>query len=114
MYGIDYDKGLLNCMGDLVFFKTLLSMFLRDDCFARAKSAYAAGNQREMFACLHELKGVSGNAALVALYDAVAPIVEKLRCATPDEKELRELFVTAEAVYNRTCEGIRLAVGDEA
>ena len=40
-YGVDYEKGLGNCMGDGEFFQTLLSMFLQDDCFPRARVAYA-------------------------------------------------------------------------
>lgn len=109
-YGIDYDKGLANCMGDLGFFKVLLSMFLKDDCFPRAIEAHAAHDYKELFSCMHELKGVSGNAALMELYAAVLPLVEILRNGTDDTAEVDRLFSVAEAAYNRTCEGIELAV----
>jgi HPt (histidine-containing phosphotransfer) domain-containing protein len=110
--GIDYDKGLRICMGDPVFFKTLLTMFLKDDCFPRARVAYAEGNDQALFSCLHELKGVSGNAALTALYDSVVPLVELLRAGVTDRTELDRLFAAANAVYQRIYDGIKTAVGE--
>ena len=86
-YGIDYEKGLGNCMGDGEFFQTLLSMFLEDDCFPRARAAYANKDYKELFNCMHELKGVSGNAALTDLYGAIVPLVEVLRGKTGADTE---------------------------
>ena len=109
-YGINYDKGLINCMGDVDFFQTLLSMFLEDDCFARARKAYAAGDYKELFSCVHELKGVSGNAALTGLYEAIVPLVEQLRKGDVDALRVTSLFEAADAAYRRTCKGIELAL----
>ncbi|MDY4610796.1 MAG: hypothetical protein SPD11_09325 [Sphaerochaetaceae bacterium] len=109
-YGIDYDAGLSNSLGDPEFFKTLLSMFLQDDCFPRAKTAYAAKDYKTLFTCMHELKGVTGNAALTELYMAVVPLLELLREGAASDAEVDRLFSVVEAVYRRTCEGIVLAV----
>ena len=109
-YGIDFDVGLGHCMGDAAFYRTLLSMFLDDDCFPRAQAAFADGNAKELFSCMHELKGVSGNAALTALYNAVIPLVEALRNQDAVGEEIAPLFARAQAAYDRTVQGIRLAV----
>ena len=109
-YGIDYDKGLSNCMGDVAFYKTLMGMFLDDDCFPRARAAYAQHDYATLFSCLHELKGVSGNAALTELYKAVVPLVELLRGGTSDDAAVDTLFSQADAAYQRACEGISLAL----
>lgn len=114
-YGIDFDKGLKNCIGDLTFYKRILSMFLDDQCFPKAKAAYMEGDKRELFSRMHELKGISGNAALAELYYTTIPLVELLRLdnSNPAEAEVKELFVAAEAAYNRTCEGIRLYIAEK-
>lgn len=109
-YGIDYEQGLARCMGDADFFRMLLSMFLRDESFQRAKTACAAGDQKALFAAVHELKGASGTAALTALYDALTPFVELLRDGTADQREIDRLFGELEGVYQRTCEGVTRAL----
>lgn len=112
-YGIDYERGLGNCMGDGDFFQTLLSMFLQDDCFPRAEKAFANKDYKELFNCMHELKGVSGNAALADLYSAIVPLVETLRSGNGAEKEAQigPLFAEAERAYRHTCDGISQAIG---
>ena len=107
-YGISYDKGLDNCMGDEELYALLLPMFLEDDSFARAKAAYEARDYETMFRCAHELKGVSGNAALTELQGKVEPLVELLRVGTEEEKESRtgDLFAEVEKAYQRTREGV--------
>jgi len=109
-YGIDYDKGLDNSLGDPEFFKTLLSMFLQDDCVQRAQTAYAAKKYKELFNCMHELKGVCGNAALTGLYGAVVPLLESLRSGVCSDAEIGRLFTAMETAYRRTCEGIAIAI----
>ena len=106
-YGIEYDRGLKNCMGNVVFYKKILTMFLQDGCFMQAKSAYASGDRKELFSRLHELKGISGNAALTALYNQTVPLVELLR---KDTDITPEMFAALEEAYQRACEGIALFV----
>lgn len=111
-YGIDYDRGLKNCMGSAAFYKKILSMFLQDPCFAQAKIARAAGNQKELFSRMHELKGISGNAALMTLYTNTVPLVELLRGGNADGKEVDRLFVAIDAAHSRACEGIAIILAE--
>ena len=111
-YGIDYDKGLKNCMGNLSFYKKILSMFQQDPCFSRAKVAYTEGNQKELFGRMHELKGISGNAALTALYDATVPLVELLRTGNSISAEVGPLFAVMEEAYHRAYEGIDILLAE--
>lgn len=108
-YGIDYEKGLARCADDPEFFALLLSMFLEDDSFARGKSAYEKGDQQAFFACMHELKGVSGTASLTALYEATCPLVELLRGEAPGKEREDALFAAVEKAYACACKGIALA-----
>lgn len=111
-YGIDYDKGVRNCVGDPEFYKKLLSMFLQDECFPRARVAYAAKDYQELFSCMHELKGASGNAALTGLYENILPLVELLRSGSTNDEEISRLFAAAEKAYQRTYDGVTLAIKD--
>ncbi len=105
-FGIDYDNGLNNCMGDIAFYQKILASFLEDHCFPDAKAAYARKDYDSLFEHLHELKGVCGNVALSGLYQAVSPLVERLRSHAFTEAELVPLFEAVETAYHRTCEGI--------
>ena len=115
-YGIDGDRGQKNCMGNLAFYKKILAMFLEDVCFSRAKAAYEAGNGKELFSRMHELKGISGNAALTTLYEETSPLVELLRHGEGldgDRKaEIDRRFAAVEAAYVRACEGAALYIAE--
>lgn len=108
-YGIDYERGLHNCMDDLDFYRKILRMFLEDECFPLARKAFEAKDYHALFERLHELKGTSGNSALMELYHCVVPAVEMLRngYGGANDAELARLFAACEASYGRTCEGIR-------
>lgn len=109
-YGIDFEKGLKYCMGNRDFYLKILSMFMEDSCFQRAKAAYTEKDYRKLFNNMHELKGVSGNAALVALYNTTVPLVELLRIGNNVEAQVDALFAAIEASYDRTCEGIKFII----
>lgn len=109
-YGIDYNTGLEQSMGDEDFYKMILSMFLKDTCYARAKEAYLGKDYTKLFDALHELRGVSGNAALIKLYNITAEFVENLRFKDGIDEEIDCLFAKFEAVYKKTCEGINLII----
>lgn len=112
-YGVDYDKGLKNCIGNEKFYKKILSMFLEDHCFLRAEDAFENWDQKELFSRMHELKGISGNAALVGLYDATLPLVELLRTGDVGREDSRVMFEAARAAYARACEGIALIMSED-
>ena len=111
-YGVDYDKGLKSCMGDLSFYQSILSAFLQDECFAKARKAYSNKAYHELFDCMHELKGVSGNIALTDLYQITVSLVELLRNDIGEESEIGRLFQAADEAYKRACEGIYMVVSE--
>lgn len=108
-YGVDAKKGLERCMGDLEFYEKLLSLFLNDDSFMRSKRAYEQKDYKEMFQCMHELKGASGNADLKMLYQAICPLVEILRFGNGTEEEINLHFKKVEMAYEKAKEGIFIA-----
>ena len=110
-HGVDHAKGVARCMNDEDFYERLLEMFLQDDSFQRATEAYARGDAAELFRCVHELKGVSGNAAMTELYAVVCPLVELLRGGGEISAEVERLFAEVEAKYLRAAEGVSLALG---
>ena len=110
--GIDYEAGIRRCAEDPAFYEWLLSVFLEDTAFDRACAAREAGDARELFTSLHELKGVAGNAAMTELYRAVCPVVELLRGGSTDPAEIDRLFAPVQRAYARTCEGIQMAMDD--
>ena len=110
--GIDYKTGIIRCMGDANFYEKILHLFLQDDSFLRAQEAFARGDHTELFNCLHELKGVCGNADLTALYTAICPLVELLRYGGAPADEIAQSFAQVEVAYAQMREGISLALGE--
>ncbi len=108
-YGIDYESGLKNCMGNAELFEKLLSMFLDDQSFPNAALAHEQHDYRRLFESLHELKGICGNAGIIRLYNAVSPLVELVRFSTDDDIEVDRQFFGVEMIYKRACEGITAA-----
>ena len=106
-YGIDYEKGLKNCMGNPIFYQKIMTMFLADTNFPRAKAAWEYQDQSVLFACLHELKGISGNAALTELYQATVPLLELTRKPNAPFDEVGKLFSAVERAYARACDGMK-------
>ncbi len=109
-YGIDYESGLARCMNDEAFYKDLLSMFLRDDNFQRAKTALESGDMAALFTCMHTLKGVCGNIDLKALYVAVNELVELLRGKNAAREDVLPAFAAVQAAYDKTAQGIALVL----
>lgn len=104
-YGIDFKKGFERCMNDEEFYVEYLSMLLEDDCYSRALEAYRVRDYDTMFKCMHELKGVCGNAELFGLYEQVCPLVELLRNHVENDEIGLQLQKVTEA-YQKTLDGI--------
>lgn len=108
-YGVDYEKGIARCLNDAGFYQKMLAMFLDDDSYYRAKAAYERKDHKELFRCVHELKGACGNAAMTELFDAVSELVELLRSGSADEALIAALFHKVELAYTRARTGVELA-----
>lgn len=109
-YGVDYQKGIERCLNDEVFYEKILTLFLKDESFANAKNAYECGDDAALFTYVHELKGVSGNAELTELYEAVYPLVEVLRKEDFDRDAMEKLYDAMSVAYAKTREGVFLAL----
>ena len=108
-YGIGYEKGVARCMGDSELYESILLIFLRDDTMLRAETALKSKDYSMLFECMHELKGVCGNAELNELYAVVSSFVELLRGGNASDDEISLLYVRTESVYNKVKQGILLA-----
>ncbi len=111
-YGIDCEKSLANCMGSEDFMLKIYAMFLEDKGYCAAEAAIGARSQKALFAALHELKGVAGNAGFSALYEAVCPLVELTRRGECDWEAAGEMFSKVKTAYEKTMDGIKLALGN--
>ncbi len=107
-HGIDYQKGLARCMDDEAFYEEFISMFLVDDTFERAKAAFEKKDYDLLFKCMHELKGICGNAAMTKLQGDVSELVELLR-AGGTEDEISDLFMRIEPEALRARKGVLLS-----
>lgn len=109
-YGIDPDAGLARCLNDARLYERLLELFVEDDTFERVRAAYERGDREGLFKCAHELKGVSGNADIPPLYEAVGELVELLRCGKAEDIEISTAFERIARLCDRAREGILLAM----
>ena len=109
--GIDGDIGLARCLNDHEFYEQFLVMFLEDSSFERARAAFEQKDYKELFKCAYELKGVSGNAGMSELYDAVCPLVDLVREGGVDDGEAARLFETVSTAYARARQGVERATG---
>lgn len=107
--GIDVETGLARCLNDREFYEQFLMMFLEDTSFERARAAFEQKDYKELFKCAHELKGVSGNAGLSELYDAVSPLVDLVRGGSADDGEAAALFERVSEAYERARDGVARA-----
>lgn len=88
-------KRFLN--NDALYMKCL-KKFLDDESFVKLKSAYESGNCEEAFKAAHTMKGFVSNLGINRLYDAINPMVEKLRIGNLDIAE--ELKIAEELYHN--------------
>ncbi|MCR5785999.1 MAG: Hpt domain-containing protein [Eubacterium sp.] len=74
-----------------------VNMFLKDTNYSELKAAMEAENTEEAFKAAHNLKGVSGNLALVELTSAASDITEALRAG--DMSKAKEIMPTVIEKY---------------
>ena len=108
--GIDYHRGVTRFMEDAVLYESMLTAYLDEDTYARMESAFAAGDYRQAFACVHELKGLSSNLDMVDLNAACRTLTELLReNDSPDLQAAGEGLSAVRAADQRVRDGIRQA-----
>lgn len=107
--GIDCEKGIERCMGNVNLYVRLLSLFLDDANMARARDSLLAGDYEGVYARLHELKGISGNLGIDRLFELCGILLRILR-----DKRYEELpanFERLSEVYDTAVDAIREALG---
>ena len=113
-YGFDPESGLTRCLNDKKLYSSLLSLFLHDTAFSSAEAAIGQQNYTAAFDCLHDLKGISGNLGMTALYNATSVLVEALRGGRPPAEPLQAQLSALKEAYTLTCNGIRRLLSAEA
>lgn len=105
--GIDVGSGVARCMGDADFYVKILTVFINDKTFSRAKAALEKEDSKTLYESIHELRGVCGNLEMNELYRLLTPLAELLKGEHPDMKSAARLMSEAEAGYNHVCKGIK-------
>lgn len=85
--GIDIDSALHRFLNKEDVYILFLKKFLADSSYQELISALEENDIEQAFMAAHTLKGVAGNLAMTQLYDAVYPLVEKLRHSDTDHLE---------------------------
>lgn len=84
-----------------------IGKFLEDKTFETLCDGIKAGNRDEAFASAHTLKGVSGNLAFTALYEASSRLTEALRETDEITEEALALSEEVKKRYAVTVNAIR-------
>lgn len=108
--GIDYEKGLERFLGDEELYGEVLKSFLNMDVLERSERAFNEENFEELFSCIHEVKGASGNADMTELYKISCELVELLRSGVSDEKAVERAYLSFRNTYIKEQEAIKKAI----
>ena len=109
--GIDYDAGVKRFLGDTDLYELVLQTFLQDTTLERAEAAFSDKQRDALFACVHELKGSSGNADMTVLYHATCALVELLRAGASTDEEIAESFQQFQTAYLSAKAGDTRSIG---
>lgn len=108
--GIDLEKGVARFLGDRELFECILDSFLEDATFARGKQALEKKDYKELYECIHTLKGVAGNTDLTWVFLRAGKLCEYLhKNETIDHGEVVSLFLDLEGAYHSVLTGILAA-----
>ena len=99
--GFDVEGTMKRFLNNDALYMKCLKKFLDDESFMKLKTAYEDGNCEEAFKAAHTMKGFVSNLGINRLYDAINPMVEKLRVGNMDIAE--ELKMT-EQLYHSSYE----------
>ena len=88
---VDFDDALARVRGNKRVYKTLLSVFLKDDHVPTLADQIQSGDQESAARTAHTLKGVAANLSLTALYNAALSIEMTLKNRQAADDGLIEL-----------------------
>lgn len=98
--GIDYQGGLKRLLNDSALYERVLKIFLRDTTFEQANEALICKDYPALFACMHDLKGSSGNMSMTALYAASSALCDELRTEAYNPGRIRALYEVTKNAYD--------------
>lgn len=105
--GIEFEHGVARFLGDRPLYESILITFLSDDTFARGKNALERENFKDLYECVHALKGVAGNTDMIAVYHTAGALGAYLRRSEVMEKdEVIHLFNQMQEAYYAVIKGI--------
>lgn len=99
--GFDVDGTMRRFLNNENLYKQCLKKFLNDNSMEKLRNAIASNDCKEAFQAAHTMKGFVSNLGMNRLYDAVIPIVEKLRA---QNLLITEEMDRLETVYRETCQ----------
>lgn len=110
MAGVDYQAGLARFMNDAELYEAVLMAYAGQDVLERAQEAFQNGDKEMLLAAVHEAKGSSGNADLMAVYVEASALVALLRGNSYTEDELADGFQRFESAYIKIKNAIQAAL----
>jgi len=103
-HGFDVKGTMKRFLNNDKLYKQCLDKFLADTSYTKLREAHESGDCESAFAAAHTMKGFVSNLGMNGLYNAVDPIVEKLR---NKDMQISEELEALDAEYQSTCELIR-------
>lgn len=98
--GFDVEGTMKRFLNNDALYMKCLKKFLDDESFGKLKAAYETGNCEEAFKAAHTMKGFVSNLGINRLYEAINPMVEKLRVGNMDiAEELKKVEVLHRSAY---------------
>lgn len=99
--GFDVAGTMKRFLNNDALYMKCLRKFLDDTSFEKLKAAYEEGNCEEAFKAAHTMKGFVSNLGINRLYEAINPMVEKLRVGNMDiEEELKKTEELYHSAYD--------------
>ena len=96
--GFDVEGTMKRFLNNDALYMKCLKKFLADESMEKLKMAYEEGNCEEAFKAAHTMKGFVSNLGINRLYQAINPMVEKLRVGNMDIEA--ELKITEELYHS--------------
>lgn len=108
--GVDYDKGVDRFLGDVELYEMILQHFLEDNNLERAELSYKSNDYELLQKQVHEVKGMSGNTDMTALYKSSSELVALLRGKNFTDAELKNAYESFAGDYKKALAGIKNAM----
>jgi len=105
--GIDFEKGVARFLDDRQLYESILETFLDDDTLFRGKRSLEKEDYKDLYECVHMLKGVAGNTDMTQLYRNASALCDYLRkCGIVEKDKVISLFQEIEGTYHSVLAGI--------